>query len=156
MGSTIDTIRYVKWRVYLFSCYQHRSSGSLFGQKTLRTSQKNASPQTYCLHWFPRSFVLLSCIVVRHLCLLHQVRAEVPNCKGMKQRKWLKTLCWPGEVSSSLGLLRRLGQFTLIYGEKHGDKNMHVPASFRKEVCKPDIQRKKGSLKNSRGKYSTR
>ena len=43
------------------------------------STQKNAAPQTYCLHCFPRSFVLLSSIVVRQLCLVHQVRTQDPS-----------------------------------------------------------------------------
>ena len=57
--------------------FPHRNIGSYFGQKTQYTKQKNAAKQTYCLQCFPRSFVLLSSIVVRQLCLLHEVRAEI-------------------------------------------------------------------------------
>ena len=53
------------------------------------TSQKNAAPQTYCLHRFPRSFVLLSSIVVRQLCLLHKVEAKVSRWGSLHLRiKW--------------------------------------------------------------------
>ena len=42
---------------------------------------KKAAPQTYCLYCFTCSFVLLYSIVVRQMCLLHQVRA--PNPQGI-------------------------------------------------------------------------
>ena len=53
-----------------------RKSGSLFVQKTQLTSQYNTFSQTYCLYCFPRSFVLLFPIVLRQLCLLHEVKAK--------------------------------------------------------------------------------
>ena len=58
--------------------------GSFFVWKT---QQKNASPETYCLHCLPRCFVFLSSIVVHQLCLLHQVWAyEMLNhCKVIRR-----------------------------------------------------------------------
>ena len=53
--------------------------GLLLGVQDKGTSQKNAVPQTYCFDYFPRSFVVLFSIVLRQVCLLHQVGADDCN-----------------------------------------------------------------------------
>ena len=69
---------------------QKRSIRLLFRvEDTVHTKQKNATKQTYCLHCFPRSFVLLSSIVVRQLCLLHEVRALLTEANYYKQHQGL-------------------------------------------------------------------
>ena len=53
-----------------------RHSALTSGRRHSTLNKRTPLNAAYCLHCFPRSFVLLSSIVVRQLCLLHEGRAK--------------------------------------------------------------------------------
>ena len=74
-SSNVETLSKIK--VTTIDSFQVRQTCFYF----VFTSQKNAAPQTYCLHCCPRSFAFVSFIFVHQLCLLHQEGAAQPHSR---------------------------------------------------------------------------
>ena len=70
------TIQRIAW--FLFFTLIH-CIAITWCRRRITRHKRTPRHQTCCLHCFPRSFVLLTFIVLRHvqLCLLHQVRVDL-------------------------------------------------------------------------------